>query len=203
MIKKVGHVGREGEVMGEMPGGTRQEGKFHATDGWYFERLTDGRVHIVVQPKLDEAPVTDIIFDEGTWCSIVASVSPSGDNAASFAAATAVHQGKAYDPLPPSHEPAPVTDAEWVLRTLQKWADSRLGDLEESPQRAGRIVLAERARDKERIAELTPILQALLDVAGESGGIAGWHLNGAVAGWDEFEFVEQARALLGEVPDAE
>lgn len=86
--------------MVEIPEGTRQGSKFHATDGWYFERLSDGRVRIVVQPKLDEAPVTDIIFDEGTWCSIAASVSPNGDNAASFAAATAVHQGKAYEPVP-------------------------------------------------------------------------------------------------------
>ena len=68
--------------------------KFHAIDGWYFERLSDGRVHVVVQPKLDEAPVTDIIFDESSWCSIIASVSPTGDNGNTFPLAAQLHDAE-------------------------------------------------------------------------------------------------------------
>jgi hypothetical protein len=41
-------------------------------------------------------------------------------------------------------------------------------------------------------------LQAVID---ESDGIIGWHLNGAVAEWNEFEFVGDVERAISEVKD--
>ncbi len=43
--------------------------------------------------------------------------------------------------------------------------------------------------------------EALLAVVNESTGIIGWHLNGAVAEWDEFDFIEQLEAALSTMPE--
>ena len=39
-------------------------------------------------------------------------------------------------------------------------------------------------------------LEGLLGIVQESTGVAGWHLNGDVAGWDEFEEVRAAEEAL-------
>lgn len=95
---------------------------FHAHSGWYFERLGD-RVRIVYKPDGQESPITDIIFDAATWKSIVASVSATGGNSNTYAAATQLHAGNAHDyrsallrikdelGVPGENTPAPVAEA--------------------------------------------------------------------------------------------
>ncbi len=59
--------------------------RFIPEHGWTFERLDNGRVEIVVE---DEYAVT---LDAATWASVVASVTPSGDNAKTFGMAEQLH----------------------------------------------------------------------------------------------------------------
>ncbi len=46
-------------------------------------------------------------------------------------------------------------------------------------------------------------LEALLAVVAESEGITGWHLNGNVASWGEFDFVDDADNALQDWADAQ
>lgn len=48
----------------------------------------------------------------------------------------------------------------------------------------------------ERIAALEGALTGLLQITKESNGVVGYHLNGDVASWGEFEEVSNAEALL-------
>ena len=61
--------------------------KFHAKDGWFFERLTDGAVKITTEA------FCDITLDADTWASAVASVSAAGDMAETFKLAVNLHMG--------------------------------------------------------------------------------------------------------------
>lgn len=44
--------------------------------------------------------------------------------------------------------------------------------------------------------KLRGLLGDFLDIVHNSHGVTGWHLNGNVAEWDEFETVAEARAAL-------
>ena len=66
--------------------------QFNAGDGWYFERLADGQVHIAVQPDRDKAPILDIIFEPDLWCSIVTSL--TGATTQTFKAVRDLHRAK-------------------------------------------------------------------------------------------------------------
>lgn len=44
-------------------------------------------------------------------------------------------------------------------------------------------------------------LAGLLAIVDDSRGVAGYHLDGAIADWDEFPEVESARAMLAAAPD--
>ena len=57
---------------------------------------------------------------------------------------------------------------------------------------------ADRAADKARIAELEAALGDLLAIVSDSTGVAGYHLNGAVAEWGEFDEVGAAFAALSQ-----
>lgn len=48
---------------------------------------------------------------------------------------------------------------------------------------------------------LREALAGLLAIVDESRGVSGYHLNGAIAEWDEFPEVEAARAVLAELPE--
>ena len=50
--------------------------------------------------------------------------------------------------------------------------------------------------DKARIAELESALGDLLAIVSDSTGVAGYHLNGAVAEWGDFDEVSAASAVL-------
>lgn len=71
---------------------------FHWKDGWYFERLdAKGTVRIyheeLVKPSQEEHPEYDVVIDidPASWASIVASVTPQGDNADTFHRAENFH----------------------------------------------------------------------------------------------------------------
>ncbi|MEH6566205.1 MAG: hypothetical protein V7756_12825 [Halopseudomonas sp.] len=55
-----------------------------------------------------------------------------------------------------------------------------------------------RAADKARIAELESALNGVLEIVSKSTGVAGYHLNGDVALWDEFDDVSAADAALAQ-----
>lgn len=57
---------------------------------------------------------------------------------------------------------------------------------------------ADRAADKARIAELEAALGDLLAIVSDSAGVAGYHLNGAVAEWGDFDVVSAASAALAQ-----
>lgn len=69
---------------------------YHAANGLYFEHLETGDVHII--KRADSDPESKIIFeqiiDEGTWASIVSTVSAYGENYLSFQEALMFHRGK-------------------------------------------------------------------------------------------------------------
>jgi hypothetical protein len=54
----------------------------------------------------------------------------------------------------------------------------------------------------DRAEAIVEALEALLDVVSESEGIIGYHLNGAIAPWAEFEFVDVAEAVLRSLTEA-
>lgn len=67
-------------------------GKFHYRDGWYFERLEDGSVLITYPVKiLDDEKIMKFRIDGDSWASIVAAVTPTGDNAETFDMAMRLH----------------------------------------------------------------------------------------------------------------
>lgn len=51
--------------------------------------------------------------------------------------------------------------------------------------------------------ELLKALTLLLDITQDSQGVAGYHLNGVVAEWDEFEEVSNAYELIGRIKGGE
>ena len=50
-----------------------------------------------------------------------------------------------------------------------------------------------------RVAELEAALQGMLDIVADSRGVAGYHLNGDTAEWDEFDEVDAAEKLLNQL----
>lgn len=49
---------------------------------------------------------------------------------------------------------------------------------------------------KQERLELIKCLESFMDLTKESSGISGWHLNGDIAEWDEFECVGEACELI-------
>lgn len=49
---------------------------------------------------------------------------------------------------------------------------------------------------REEIARLREALEGFIGLINESHGVAGFHLNGDIAEWDEFDLINQAQAAL-------
>ncbi|NCC95658.1 MAG: hypothetical protein EOM02_02350 [Synergistales bacterium] len=58
-------------------------------------------------------------------------------------------------------------------------------------------------RLKAEKAELMEALEGLANVIDESEGVAGWHLNGAVAPWSEFGFAQKIEDVIEKARVAE
>ena len=93
---------------------------------------------------------------------------------------------------------ATAKERTWIL---QNWKQ------EGRPEEDGRF--REWVMGSDRVHELVPrlvdhlaaALTTLKDMQGiidESTGVVGWHRNGAVANWGEFEFTQDLEALMGE-----
>lgn len=54
------------------------------------------------------------------------------------------------------------------------------------------------AKAEEGKEALLKALEGMVNIVSDSNGVVGYHLNGDIAEWDEFEEVETARALLKE-----
>ena len=71
-------------------------GKFHYRDGWYFEQLEDGSVRITYPGGWIDGGKRDVeefIIDTDSWCSIIASMSRSGETAEKWQEANRFHKG--------------------------------------------------------------------------------------------------------------
>ena len=65
---------------------------FHWQHGWYFKRLEDGEVRVIVDGDKGN-PIVQAAIPAAEWASIVASVTPQGDNAETYQQATDLHGG--------------------------------------------------------------------------------------------------------------
>jgi hypothetical protein len=63
---------------------------FHSKDNWFWKRGADGSVTVTQQDVYGNIICFHQV-DASTWCSIIASVSMSGDTADSFAQAERLH----------------------------------------------------------------------------------------------------------------
>lgn len=71
---------------------------FHAKDGWYFERQSDGSVKISAAVERCTETIT---VDASSWASIVASVSKDGESSDTYHAALQAHgESATTDPTP-------------------------------------------------------------------------------------------------------
>lgn len=66
---------------------------FHAHSGWFFRREPDGSVRILAPDSLGPGAQQTVVLDAGTWASVVASVSASGEDGTTFRAAERLHGG--------------------------------------------------------------------------------------------------------------
>jgi hypothetical protein len=66
---------------------------FHVKNGLWFERTENGSVHLVKKADArDNAPVMeDIVIDDSSWASIVATVSAQGETGETYREALAFH----------------------------------------------------------------------------------------------------------------
>ena len=74
--------------------------EFHAHSGWFFERLLDGGVRMSLRDPerpADDGHIIDVTFDDGTWGSIVASVSEGGETKGRWFSAMDFHHGRSGD----------------------------------------------------------------------------------------------------------
>lgn len=77
---------------------------------------------------------------------------------------------------------------------------------EDCEKRGGSIELhyaSEIANELDRLTQenqqLREALSGLLDIVGDSQGVAGYHLNGAIAEWGYFDEVDEANQLLSQL----
>lgn len=56
---------------------------------------------------------------------------------------------------------------------------------------------------KDQREELIKALESLIDITNDSQGVAGYHLNGDIAKWDEFEEVTNACVLINRLKGGE
>ncbi len=73
-------------------------GIFHTHDGWYFQRLDDGTVHITKRKNGPGFGDGEIIeehkLDPSSWASVVSHVSSAGETGPTYQTALAFHGGK-------------------------------------------------------------------------------------------------------------
>lgn len=95
----------------------------------------------------------------------------------------------------------------WAMRGIQKMLmDKRLNKprlKNRSYQLKSRSWMRQLTAKENRIErleserlELLKALESLLDVTADSKGVSGYHLNGDIAEWDEFECVGEAYELI-------
>lgn len=68
---------------------------FHAKEGWFFERVDNGDVRIMLIPAgFGGQPQQKVQLSSDTWASIVATVSAKGETSESWRAAKDFHDLK-------------------------------------------------------------------------------------------------------------
>lgn len=67
----------------------------------------------------------------------------------------------------------------------EQWPSTRVAAIHNTAQRL-KVALAQR---EAVMGEMARVVEGLQSIVAESEGVVGWHLNGAVAPWDEFEFI--------------
>lgn len=79
------------------------------------------------------------------------------------------------------------------------WTRYVRADIHESAIAEIEVLRQERDKLRARVAELEAALQGMLDIVADSRGVAGYHLNGDTAEWDEFDEVDAAEKLLNKL----
>ena len=88
--------------------------------------------------------------------------------------------------LEKANEQSEHFERQWYLRGDEIEAlNAKLGE----PQSAGVVM-------PDMTGALAVALDGLLSIAGDSAGVVGYHLNGNVADWDEFQEVDTARDVM-------
>ena len=66
---------------------------FHLKEGWFFERLPEGKVRILKRESAsDEAPIVmEVVVDKPGWCSVISSVSAEGETSRKYDEAVEFH----------------------------------------------------------------------------------------------------------------
>ena len=82
---------------------------FHAKDGWYFERLDNGSVHLFKKAADGYHNTADLVMDANIWASVISSVSINGEANGGFYQALDFH-----NKLQPVEEPQ-LSSQEWQL----------------------------------------------------------------------------------------
>lgn len=129
--------------------------------------------------------VIKVVHSNGSWVAV-------NDRLAEFAAIACaegkVAQAKRQPPPPITVDLRSIIDPEMMSELLDRGLNF-YGELKVMPDIiADRIAQLEQHRD-----ELLAALEAVQAVANNSDGVAGWHMNGDIAKWDD---------LLPEIDDA-
>ncbi len=75
---------------------------FHSHDDWWFERQTNGDVHIIHGIRKEqrwEEIYDEVVLDKNTWCSIIASMSYYGEEDYGYFRACNFHYKEPIDPV--------------------------------------------------------------------------------------------------------
>lgn len=73
---------------------------FHTLEGWWFQRLDDGRVQVTHTDPTGETVHGQVVIEGGPWCSVVATVSAKGETSATWQEALRFHYDRPEPPLP-------------------------------------------------------------------------------------------------------
>lgn len=85
--------------------------RYHAKDGWFFQRTKDGGVRILAPDSMGPGASQVLDLDAVTWGSVVAFASEFGENGASVHAALMLHFGHwPGGTVVPSATPQPEED---------------------------------------------------------------------------------------------
>lgn len=93
---------------------------FHVKDGWFFERLSDGSVHLFKKAADGYHNTAALVMDANTWASVISSMSIGGEANGGFYRALDFHTGSNHN----ADTGSEITKEEQLaLNEVQNFAD--------------------------------------------------------------------------------